>query len=370
MRISSSGWVVTLSCVSIVLLIYPSDMLKNIVITDDVIAQLPKVLDDMSYTQVAVLVDENTSADCYPLVKDIIPEHSVVEIKSGEINKNIETCNIIWQHLTERAFDRSGLLINLGGGVIGDMGGFCARTYKRGIQFINIPTTLLSQVDASVGGKLGIDFKGLKNHIGMFSEPDSVIIDPVFLKTLSERELRSGFAEVIKHHIIADRVGWKLLKEKSINELDWIKILNHSVSIKDEIVTKDPLEKGARKSLNYGHTLGHAIETYLMLNERGILHGEAIAAGMVAENYIAVEKGLVSTDQSQEMNEYLLKVYGKVSLNQSDISAIVDFTAQDKKNKGKKVLATLPKGIGKVVWDIELSSDEMTDALNFYLNYT
>ena len=237
-------------------------------------------LDISTYSKVAILVDENTKRDClYKLPK--IENPLIIEIKSGEEYKNISTCNFIWEQLTINNFDRNSLLINLGGGVIGDMGGFCAVTYKRGLEFIHIPTTLLAMVDASVGGKLGIDFKGFKNQIGLFHNPKAVLISTEFLDTLDESELKSGFAEVIKHALILDNPLWLKLKNTTFTDLDWEDIINHSVQIKNKIILEDPFEKGERKKLNFGHTFGHAIESYYLEKGTPISHGEAIFMGMI-----------------------------------------------------------------------------------------
>ena len=219
-----------------------------------------------------VLTDEHSLKSCYPKIKSLIGPHEVIDIRSGEIRKNLDTCKYIWEKMTNHHIDRRGMMINLGGGVIGDMGGFCAATYKRGISFMNIPTTLLAQVDASLGGKLGIDFKGYKNHIGLFEDPDVVLIDKTFLETLPERELRSGFAEIMKHHLIRDKEGWEALKDKPWKETITNETIEHSISIKSEIVTEDPMEDGLRKILNYGHTLGHALESHFLDTDRSLLH--------------------------------------------------------------------------------------------------
>ena len=228
-----------------------------------------------TYSKVAILVDENTKRDCLhklPKIENAI----IIEIKSGEEYKNISTCNFIWEQLTINNFDRNSLLINLGGGVIGDMGGFCAATYKRGLDFIHIPTTLLAMVDASVGGKLGIDFKGFKNQIGLFNNPKAVLISPEFLETLAESELKSGFSEVVKHALISDNSLWVKLKNTPFTDFDWGDIIDTNVQIKNKIVLADPFEKGERKKLNFGHTFGHAIESYYLEKGTPISHGEAV----------------------------------------------------------------------------------------------
>ncbi|MEM8969941.1 MAG: 3-dehydroquinate synthase family protein, partial [Bacteroidota bacterium] len=240
----------------------------NVTITKNIAGTLADLLSKSSFSQVAVLVDENTRQHCLPLIQEVLPpEYTLVEIKSGELNKNLDTCAHIWAQLTEQHFDRKALLINLGGGVIGDMGGFCAATYKRGISFVNIPATLLAQVDASVGGKLGIDFRGFKNHIGLFQEPQQVLIDAAFLRTLPEQELRSGFAEVIKHALIHDSVYWNKLRGASLAQQPWTEHIRHSVQVKSWVVDQDFREGGLRKILNFGHTVGHAVESHFLESE-------------------------------------------------------------------------------------------------------
>ncbi|MEJ0032353.1 MAG: 3-dehydroquinate synthase family protein [Bacteroidota bacterium] len=223
---------------------------------------LKEFFEKKAYSQVVVLTDRNTRLHCYPLVAENIPSHEIIEIEAGETFKNIDTCQVIWQRMTDLRLDRHALLVVLGGGVLGDMGGFCAATYKRGIDFLLLPTTLLAQVDASVGGKLAIDFNGIKNHIGVFQLPVSTLIGPEFLKTLPFRELRSGFAEVIKHCIIGDQKMWNVIRAKDVAGQDWETVIRHSVEFKTGVVTEDPKEKGRRKILNFGHTIGHALETY------------------------------------------------------------------------------------------------------------
>lgn len=339
---------------------------NQILFTENAAETLSALLEQKSYSKVAVLIDENTFKYCYPLIEGTLPDHTVIKINSGEINKNLETCTHIWQLLTDEHFDRKSVLINLGGGVIGDMGGFCASTYKRGIDFINVPTTLLSQVDASVGGKLGIDFNGFKNHIGLFKEPGHIIIDLHFLETLPERELRSGFAEVIKHHLIADREGWKELSASDFHTLNWKTLVPHSVRIKQQIVAEDPIEGGLRKALNFGHTIGHAVESYLLNDDRGILHGEAIAVGMICEAHICYKKDLLQEQELEAISKFIMAVFPKILLTDQDREKIGTYLMQDKKNMGNVILAALLDGIGKAIWDQPIHQDEFFDALNYY----
>jgi 3-dehydroquinate synthase len=322
------------------------------------------------YSHIAILVDEFTNKYCLPIIQDLLPSNfTKILIKSGEHHKNLATCERVWDRMTQANMDRHSLLVNLGGGVIGDLGGFCASTYKRGIDFIQIPTTLLAQVDASVGGKLGIDFHGLKNHIGVFQLPKAVLIDPKFIDTLSIQQKKSGFAEIIKHCLIRDEQEWNLIRQQSFEELDLSKLIAHSVAIKEAVVLEDPKEAGLRKILNFGHTLGHAIETYLLdKGKRKILHGEAIAIGMIVEAFISHQRDLISLQELEEIESYLFENYGRVKLHPEEISKIIALTAQDKKNKGKEIRFSLLTGIGDCGYDIPVSASEMKKAIQYYLN--
>jgi 3-dehydroquinate synthase len=341
-------------------------MADNILFSTTPAQDLKQFLTNKSYSKIAVLTDENTFAHCFPLIEKGLPAHQVIQVKSGEEHKNIETCGQIWNSMTEQGLDRHAVLIVLGGGVLGDMGGFCAATYKRGIDFILIPTTLLSQVDASIGGKLGIDFNHFKNHIGVFQIPAFTLLHSGFLKTLPQRELRSGFAEIIKHTLISDVAMWKRIRSTAFADLKWEELIRHSVDFKSKVVTEDPKEKGLRKILNAGHTVGHAIETYLLRSGNKILHGEAIAAGLITEMFIAKQHGLVTAQELDEVRNYILNIYGKLQFNELDLPRIAALTLQDKKNSGDKILCVLLNGIGNAKWDCEISTEEVKSALTFY----
>ena len=309
-------------------------------------------LDISNYSQVAILVDENTKRDCLSKLPQI-ENALIIEIKSGEEYKNISTCSFIWEQLTINNFDRNSLLINLGGGVIGDIGGFCATTYKRGLEFIHIPTTLLAMVDASVGGKLGIDFKGFKNQIGLFNNPKAVLISSEFLETLAESELKSGFAEVVKHALISDNSLWLKLKNTPFTDLDWEDIIDTSVQIKNKIVLADPFEKGERKKLNFGHTFGHAIESYYLEKRTPISHGEAVFMGMILETKIS---NLSETDKN-EIKNYVLSNFALPYTPKK--SSLHKFLINDKKNQDGKINFTLLNGIGNCSLDNLFSLDEL-----------
>lgn len=333
--------------------------------------ELRRWLSRRSYSKIMVLMDAHTELHCYPILSPFLPAHFSFSVSPGELNKNLQTCETIWGALTTHQFDRKGLVINLGGGVLGDMGGFAAVTYKRGLDFVQIPTTLLSQVDASVGGKLGVDFQGFKNHIGLFQEPQAVVIWPDFLKTLPFPELRSGFAEVIKHHLIADATGWEaMLQQKNLLAMNWEALIRHSVQVKSTIVASDFKEQGARKALNFGHTIGHAIETHRLGTAGHLLHGEAIAIGMVAEAYVSYQQGLISDSALDLISRYILAHFPQVLIDEADLPAILRNMYQDKKNVGGEVRCTLVEGPGRYRVDYVLGEEEAREGISYYLGMT
>jgi len=316
------------------------------------------------YSSIAVLVDQNTKTHCYPLLAKQLPTHSVIEVMAGEEHKNLVTSQVIWQHMTELGFDRHSVLIILGGGVLGDMGGFCAATFKRGVDFILVPTTLLSQVDSSIGGKLGVDFGPYKNHVGVFQQPTATYIASAFLGTLPLRELRSGFSEIIKHCIIGDKTMWKMVTQRPLESQPWLKLVRHSVEFKTKVTHRDPREKGLRKILNFGHTIGHALEGFYLNSENRLFHGEAIAIGMIMEAWIACSKKLLTEAERDQISDYLKSLFGKTAVPGPE--NWLSLMKQDKKNKGNKILMALPRKIGGAVWDIPVSERDIRDAWNYY----
>ena len=320
-----------------------------------------------------VLADKNSLKFCYPLLlKNVVrvKQAEIIEIESGEENKNIEVCRNIWLTLSELGADRKSVLINLGGGVIGDMGGFVAATFKRGISFINVPTTLLSQVDASVGGKLGIDLNNLKNEIGVFGNPEAVFVYPPFLRTLPYREYLSGYAEIIKHALIADKNYWNEifnngLQPPSSTELE--NIISHSIEIKNKIVKQDPKEKGLRKILNFGHTIGHAMESKSFEgDEYKLLHGEAIIAGMLCEAYLSVKKAGLPKNELNEITSFLLDTFKPINFNKFDETRLLELMKHDKKNTKGEINFTLLNSIGKAAFDKKCSIQLIKEALRYY----
>ncbi|MEL6675915.1 MAG: 3-dehydroquinate synthase [Bacteroidota bacterium] len=333
----------------------------------EVLRALADLLATRPYSQLLVLMDHHTEADCYPKLKPFLPAHEAYSIPPGEQAKHLGTCQMIWEKMTELAFDRNGVVLNLGGGVIGDMGGFVASTYKRGVDFIQIPTTLLSQVDASVGSKLGIDFQGYKNHIGLFNDPQAVIIYPDFLETLSDRELHSGFAEVLKHYLIADKEAWEeVCKGGALREMDLAEMIRRNVEIKSRIVAEDRLEREARKALNFGHTIGHAVESQMLESDAPLLHGEAIALGMVSEAFISKERGLISAEALAQITKVIRRYYPHRVDATTPVEAIYDRALNDKKNSGGKILCTLLSGLGSYVVNQEIDASDIANGLLYY----
>lgn len=331
---------------------------------------LRKHLSDTSYSKVFLLVDENTRMHCLPLFLEAMQGTevaAVLEITSGEVNKNIQTCVTLWQALSDHDADRKSLLINLGGGVLTDLGGFVASTFKRGIAFINVPTTLLSMVDASIGGKTGVDLGALKNQVGVINQPAMVLIITGFLDTLEQRQLNSGFAEMLKHGLIRSRPYWDTLKE-----LDFLGgIAPHileSVSIKNEVVLKDPRENHLRKILNFGHTLGHAIESYFLESSRHetLLHGEAIAIGMILEAYLSHKCCGLPIENVDQIKAVFLKWFPAQPFTSDDIGNILELLKYDKKNTHGRVNFALLSDIGEPAIDITVPSELFSEAFAYY----
>lgn len=318
--------------------------------------------------KIYILVDENTEANCLPLL-DVagvrsISEAEILLIDSGEEFKNIEIVNQLWESLLELGAERSSVLLNLGGGVIGDMGGFVASTFKRGMDFIQIPTTLLSMVDASIGGKLGIDLLGQKNMVGLFNEPASVFAHPDFLKTLDHRELLSGFAEVLKHALIFDSAYWQQLSEiNNFENVDWKPIIERSVTIKKEIVEQDFKESGLRKVLNFGHTVGHAIESLYLASENSLKHGEAVIAGMIAELYLSRLK--FPDLPYNELSQVLIQHYDLPLISEKYFPVLIDLMKKDKKNSNDNIECVYISEIGMATYGNIINEDDICDALLF-----
>ena len=342
-------------------------MIPNHIKISNIESNIIDFLSKNNYSKIGILVDNNSNKHCFPIIKKILKvPYSIIIIQSGEKEKNIKTCIKVWHSLTKLKFDRKSLLINLGGGVISDVGGFIAATYMRGIDFINIPTTLLSQVDAGVGGKLGINFNKLKNHIGVFLNPKKIFIDTDLLKSLPIRELKSGFAEVIKHCLIKDKNEFYRLLNTNWKNYNWNDIVKHSIKIKSSIVRKDPLENGIRKILNFGHTIGHGIESTYMSKNNYLLHGEAIAIGMICESYISYTANTLQKNELDLITKFIIKTYKPKIINNNKIEPILEAIIHDKKNINNKINMSLIEKIGKCGYNYNINKLVINESIDYY----
>lgn len=334
--------------------------------------ELNNYLKNNHFSKLFIIVDTNTHVHCLPrfiskLETDLTCE--IIEIDAGEAHKNIETCVGVWNALSELGADRKSLIINVGGGVVTDLGGFVACTFKRGLKYINVPTSLLSMVDASVGGKTGIDLGPLKNQVGVISSGDMVIVDTGFLDTLPQNHLKSGLAEMLKHGLIYDRAYWnKFLNLNTLTLDDLDTLIHQSVEIKNYIVTEDPNEHGLRKTLNFGHTLGHAIESYFLsqTDKEELLHGEAIAIGMIMEAYISSDLLGFPKDDLKTIKETFLKIFKRVTIEASDHNAIIELLKYDKKNEHGNINFVLLERIGMPKIDCLVENELLIKAFDYY----
>ncbi|MEX2590550.1 MAG: 3-dehydroquinate synthase [Chitinophagales bacterium] len=321
------------------------------------------------YSSIHIICDSNTEKCCLPLFKAVLADfdYKLHVFPAGEQNKSAETLHNLYKALLNCKADRNALLINLGGGVVGDLGGFLAATYKRGIDFIQVPTSLLAMVDATIGGKLGYNFNGIKNSIGCFANPLAVWINPVFLKTLGKAERISGWAEMLKHALIADKSHWKalcafdILKEKIIP----VDFIAKSLEIKLEIVKADPFEKGLRKILNLGHTIGHALESIALERKTALPHGVAVALGILAESYCAVKMELLSATDFDELEKYIWPIYGKYLPDKIDLQNVLQFIENDKKNTSGQFNFTLLRKIGEAKYNQSLNIEYIEELVKW-----
>jgi 3-dehydroquinate synthase len=343
-------------------------MNSPVTIGPEALSELAAYLFRPGISRVFVLADANTARLCLPLLEpQLPPNYQLIEIPAGEEYKRLSVCDTVWCQLTEQQADRHAVLVNLGGGVVTDLGGFCAALYKRGIGFVQVPTTLLAQVDASVGGKTGIDFQGFKNQLGVFQEPLAVFIEPRFLETLDPRQLKSGYAEVLKHWLIADAEAFNTNRRLGWLTDDWAPIIRESVALKQRIVAQDPLEAGPRKLLNFGHTVGHALESYLLTQPgREVLHGEAVAAGLVCESWLSMQRGLLTAEELDKVETFVFSIFDRIPFILLETEAIAEFSLQDKKNEGATINCTLLEGIGQGVYDQPVTLGEIAESLRYY----
>lgn len=340
----------------------------NITIGKDALRSLSVFLKKTNFSSCFIICDENTIQFCLPKLITTCPilkDAEIIELESGEASKSLEFSAHIWQTLIENNADKNSLIINLGGGVVSDLGGFCASTYKRGIDFINVPTSLLAMADASVGGKTGIDFAGLKNSIGTFAQPKAVFVDPEFLKTLPARHYKNGLAEIFKMALISDKKFWEELKNlKPDHKAE--QLVTKSITLKNKIVVKDPLDKGTRKILNFGHTIGHAIESLLLGTNEELLHGEAIVIGMLTESHIAFQKKFITKKELDEITFTLKKVFEPKKIGQLNYSAIFALLKNDKKTSKNKLKFSLIHKTGTCKFDVEVNESQIKKAIDLY----
>lgn len=335
--------------------------------------ELDEWINNYQKGKVFLATEENVDQLLLPVFGNYIDNQGINKIilPSGESNKSLESVVKIWEFLSQNGADRKSLLINIGGGMLTDLAGFAASTFKRGIDFINVPTTLLSQVDASVGGKTGINFNGLKNEIGAFENPVAVIINTEFLKTIDRKNFLSGFAEMIKHGLIRSTDHLEELRSFDLNNINYknlLQIIQNSVNIKEYYVLNDPTEKNIRKGLNFGHTIGHAFESLAMEQSLPVHHGFAVAWGMIAEMYLSVKQCGFCESTHRDLTAWLQSIYGKFSLTTGDFDRLLELMSHDKKNESNKIFFSLISEPGKVKINQICEKELIYEALNFYRN--
>jgi len=345
-------------------------MKQRVIISRHLKTELAEAIAECEHDRIFVLVDETTNKLCWALVKDYLclKDAQTIVIGATDRRKNLDTLVHVWESLQQGKATRHSLLINLGGGMVTDLGGFAASTYKRGINFINIPTTLLAMVDASVGGKTGINFGGLKNEIGVFNDAEFVLLDTNWLRTLDEENIRSGYAEMLKHGLIADDMMWAELINFNLaqpNLRQLASMLNKSVRIKERIVAEDPHEKGIRKALNLGHTFGHAFESWSMKHQP-VLHGYAVAFGLIAELYLATTQTDFPTERMRQTVNFIRAYYGSLPITCNDYPELIELMHHDKKNRGNEINVTLLGGIGDIRIDQTITEEDIKKALDFF----
>ena len=343
---------------------------QKVIISEQLEQVLRKETGECKADRIFILNDKTTHQLCLPVIKDYdyLQGAEVITIEAGDTNKTLDSVVHVWSELQRLGATRHSLLINLGGGMVTDLGAFAASTFKRGISIINIPTTLLAMVDASVGGKTGFNFGGLKNEIGVFRNADCVILDTVFLKTMDEENILSGYAEMLKHGLISTEAHWAELMNFDIehpNLKELGDLVAKSVQVKERIVIEDPTEKGIRKALNLGHTVGHAFES-LALQRKPVLHGYAVAWGLVCELYLSVAKTGFPVEKMRQMTRFIFDHYGRMPITCDDYPTLLELMTHDKKNIGTSINFTLMGGIGDIRINQTATKEEIEEALDFY----
>ncbi len=344
---------------------------QKAILTSSIAEDLYQNLQQASYDEIFILTDENTLKVCMPILEKVKIFHQtiIITIPANDNHKNLETLSAVWKVLSEKGGSRQSLLINLGGGVVTDLGGFAASTFKRGITYYNIPTTLLAMVDASMGGKTGINFLGLKNEIGVFNPPAKVWISTQFLKTLDQNNMLSGYAEMLKHGLISTEEHWNSLLSFDLEKIDYEKLqvlIGESIRIKETIVEQDPFERGIRKALNLGHTIGHAFESFALKENRGVYHGYAVAWGLICELYLSYILLHFPQDKLQELVYFVKQQYGGFYFTCENYETLYELMLHDKKNKGGIINFTLLKEIGGIEINQTTSKEKIFESFDFY----
>ncbi len=344
---------------------------QNVIICKNLQSELQNFLQSVKYDKLFVLTDSNTLELCLPMLKEVsqLQGAPVITVEAGDTNKNIEQVTAIWMRLCNEGASRNSLLLNVGGGMITDMGGFVAATFKRGIHSVNVPTTLMASVDAAVGGKTGINFNGLKNEIGSFYPPLCVLIDSSFLKTLDRDNLLSGYAEMVKHALISNMETYHAILSFDLDRVDYTllnQMVAQSVAVKERIVEEDPKEMGIRKALNLGHTVGHAYESLSFRKGRPVLHGHAVAAGLVSELYLSYKKCGFPMENLSQVVYYLKKYYPPFFFNCDDYEALYELMTHDKKNEGGIINFTLLSQVGEVQINQSVTKEKVLESFDFY----
>lgn len=346
-------------------------MKQDVIICRNPEEELATAIGRICHDRIFVFTDRTTLELCWPLIKHIrsLADIQMITIEPTDEHKTLDSLVHVWSALQQQHATRHSLMINLGGGMVTDLGGFAASTFKRGIHYINIPTTLLSMVDASVGGKTGINFGGLKNEIGVFNCADTVLLDTRYLKTLDYPNLCSGFAEMLKHGLISDSAHWADLLCYDLSQPDWEKmkgLIGESVQIKKRIVEEDPTEQGIRKALNLGHTVGHALESMALADKRPVLHGYAVAWGLVCELYLSVLKTGFPTDILRQTVQFIREHYGHITFSCKNYEQLYTYMTHDKKNEGDRINFTLMKDIGDICINQQATREEIYESFDFY----
>lgn len=344
---------------------------QTVVFTQKPAQQLDELVGALQADRVFLLVDENTRRHCLPRMSEARCLQGVNPIVIGatDVHKNLDTLVHVWQSLQQGGASRRSCLVCLGGGMVTDLGGFAAATFKRGIRCVNLPTTLLSMVDAAVGGKTGINFGGLKNEIGVFRQPEAVIIDTGFLRTLDDENLRSGYAEMLKHGLIASEAAWAELLRFDLDHVDFgqlQRLVEKSIGVKERIVDQDPTERGLRKALNLGHTAGHALESLALAGQHPVLHGYAVAWGLACELYLSVVKAGFPQDMMRQTVQFVQRYYGTMGIQCKEYDRLLDYMKHDKKNVGGVINFTLLRAPGDILLDQTATQEEIFEMFDFF----